>query len=515
MFNNYIISFITLILIFLTKLNANIFEEVANEFIRTGKKEQLILKEIKAWRQKYRYLDPESEEENVRVGEEFREWLNGLGYIRKPKFAYLSTTFFNKIADEYKTKDRNAEITQEIKTWSQKYRYLDPESEEENVIVGEEFREWLNGLGYIRKRKNVRFDDKTNIFIPKDYTDLSKEIIRAFKIDSKKDLWGTEITLYLEPDQGEFYKLLQKDISSYIPEESKRPTIHVIVSKSFDDLNQKPSIGILGGTGPISDSLLLDEVLHQLKKNPINWDNFYIKLLSMPTPRTKIEIVKFGASYSNIARKFMNESHSNFFLSSNTAHLNLDKVKKMALNHADRVVDLSQYVAQRALDIVSKNKKKKEVLVLGTYQAWKANLYPPILKQMNMDAQSIILDKSDAKELQRLVDETKSGRPEEAKDGMDDIIKRYVQQADIDKDDRLAIILGCTEIPATIKESDQEIIKKEFKRKNKKIAFVDSEIVFAETIAVYINNIAERRRASVTSLGHALKLFIKNIKKKP
>ena len=118
------------------------------------------------------------------------------------------------------------------------------------------------------------------------------------------------------------YQEFQQEIAKLVPIEFGRPTIHVEMITSGRWRN---SIALLGGMGPLSDSSILAKLAETSKQGK----NLY--LLSLPPPRSRADIFRYGFSYLLQLRNFFKRSWQGIYILSNTAHNYLSWLKWLSL----------------------------------------------------------------------------------------------------------------------------------------------------------------------------------------
>ncbi len=348
-------------------------------------------------------------------------------------------------------------------------------------------------------------------------------ILKTYEIKTGSDVSHTRITLRLKPADWGYYLALQQEIAKLIPEESKRPTIDLAVTNTSSN-TARASIGIAGGTGPLSDSELLKLIMESLnsetnRKKKLDWNQFAINLYSAPPPRNASEGWSRGISYVEGLTGFATRGHDKYFLASNTAHSKMSNFRELVSltilrrgigQKEGAVVDLVDYVASQVAS-------KDDVLILGTLRAYKDHLYPNYLSKRGLRAADLSVDAPSssggeaqrslgnyytvenlerATELQGLIDLAKEGNIEEVGDKVRDFIIREVKrieasQRSLRKVKPIKIILGCTELPMALRgdimnrlnyELQKTLPQKNSKRKIVPIQVLNTENLFARKI---------------------------------
>lgn len=287
------------------------------------------------------------------------------------------------------------------------------------------------------------------------------------RIEENDKVW--DMTLMIEnfpPHQFHFYQLLQQEIAKKIPIEANRPTIHLKIRGANRSLDRHtaPDYAYMGGTGPLSDAAALGGIMaeyHLHKKNK-SFDNFSADLFSCPPPRDgKIARTKH---YLQTVKNFMSECDSEHFcLLSNTAHLNINKVKKLLIlstagrktpkveNLVDKIV--SEIGSEQGWEKTGKLSENSHILVCGTDVAHDRQLYPKKFIRKNINSHL----PTDKDQLQRLIDSIKGGKVNEPdaafgnKTPGEELVDFIIEQMQIvgKKTEILPthLLLSCTELP--------------------------------------------------------------------
>ncbi len=323
----------------------------------------------------------------------------------------------------------------------------------------------------------------------------ANKLIEQYKLDDKGSHASDTIVLAIEPHESVYYSHLQNKIATFIPEEAERPTIDVtIVAKGAKVLK---SIGIFGGTGPISDSQLLDHIMQHA--DHIDWSKISINLFSCPPPRS-LKQGLYHWNYMPKLKSMASRTHSNYYLASNTAHLHLKVMRylvKFANSGDAKVVDLVDYVSQSVKNNKSNKDDISNVLVLGTLAGYQEKLYPGYLEGKHFvessdnackqDCYHTLRNKEQATELQSYIDMAKSGSIEKAgKLIAQFIIKEltFISKAGNKKGTMVnKILLGCTELPMALDAKLLNVIKENYKKSSRgSLEFINTEALFAEKI---------------------------------
>lgn len=348
--------------------------------------------------------------------------------------------------------------------------------------------------------------------------DFAARIISNFQIVKDGDFSSKYFVLRMRPKDWKYYCVLQKEIAKIVPLEERRPTIDLVLTTSEAD-SVKHSVGIAGGTGPLSDSELLKSVMTELEDKNIDWNHFSINLFSSPPPRTLMDGLRRirGVSYLLKMAGFATRGHDKYYLASNTAHSKIGEFATMVnftregtgtQLHPNAVVDLVDGVAAVAL----KNSAKKEpdVLILGTLKAYENHLYGKYLslkglaegagsaaqeKNNKRGHYYTVADSSRAVELQTYIDLAKSGKEEEAGEKIRSFILEEVKR--LPRSGRpLKIILGCTEIPMVLNGNQLKKLKKKLTKYRKtEVELLNSEQIFSKKIVDDIQKVVHQGSA--------------------
>ena len=308
----------------------------------------------------------------------------------------------------------------------------------------------------------------------KDIQDLYQEIMHTDRSQIHKILSQSKYSYEIYDKHSEkigIYKNIQEQIAKLIPNEYERPIIELKVyfnQKNHDAHSLKA--GILGGIGPLSDANIMEKLAIKLQAFPAK-NNFMIHLLSMPPPRTLWEKIMGGLPYLWRLYSFASLTHEQFFLASNTAHLNH---AKFSLLVSTSVFHLPKTVRAQ---IKSKQQliKDLEVLILDTAQANKGELYQTLLKEQDIDF--TVLNKQHRQNLEHWIKRIKVGNLQSQDHHkfflfVSELITHY--QAN-------TLILACTEIPLALSAYIPKLIENG-------IDVVDSESILIDAISEFLIN---------------------------
>jgi aspartate/glutamate racemase len=332
--------------------------------------------------------------------------------------------------------------------------------------------------------------------------DEVKKLIATYGLEKGKDASDTIILLRLLPQNWRVYVALQEKIADLIPQEEHRPTIDLTLTHS-SAAQVKKSIGIAGGTGPLSDAELLKSVMSQLEtESPKkSWDEFAINLFSAPPPRSLGGQWHRGMAYGDRLMEFATRGHDKYYMASNTAHLHLNAFKDMIAltlfrfgikRKKDAAVDLAQAVVNRA-NATTDPERTPQLFVFGTLEAYKAQLYPNyfIHNEIPKSRYATVSTLARATELQAYIDLAKGGTIAEAGRRMKALILEEVREElrktpgpGLTKKNRvIRIILGCTEIPMALHGPLLAELERELSEEtHSPVELIDSESVFADQI---------------------------------
>jgi aspartate/glutamate racemase len=263
-------------------------------------------------------------------------------------------------------------------------------------------------------------------------------------------------------EASELYLKVQKLIADKIPSEYNRPVISLKLYSNHYHLNSK-HIGILGEMGPLSDAHLLNKIIKNLRKSRVN-SGYLIHLFSLPPPRKTSEQIIGGVKYFLRLRTFLNKNYKEYYLASNTAHLNFNIMKKIA--SSANIIYLPSLISNKVKDSIS----DESVVVLGTTTAWKKKLYPKVLRALNVKTLNPI--SSEQKILQSWINRIKENYliPSKAIELLD-----HVRSLAMRKNSKY-ILLACTELPLGLGDNIRVL-------ENEGFTIFDTEDMFAEIIA--------------------------------
>ena len=325
-------------------------------------------------------------------------------------------------------------------------------------------------------------------------------IIRGHKIGSLHNHSHTQIPINLTPDKVEYYDILQKKIAEIIPEEYNRPTIEVAIKKEGAII--KNTTCILGGMGPMSDAAIVKKGVELINEkgragDPDPWDDTQIVILSSPAPlrgAKQLSNILMLKPWNSRIKEFMSRSETTYkgqnvryFIASNTGHVHIrSKRGPLALGlYKDKIRNMPNTIATGIHNYFMQTPEKKgKVLILGTSEAAKKELYPTEFKKNQMDPDSFVtISDKDQNELQRIIDLTKQSRLQ----NMDlEKLKDIIARAKEENPGITHILLACTELPMALGEAKGYI--KSLATGRNPIAVIDTEEIFAEQIASNVLN---------------------------
>jgi aspartate/glutamate racemase len=339
-------------------------------------------------------------------------------------------------------------------------------------------------------------------------------VLERYSIREGENYASTLITLRLRPEEWEYYYMLQHEIAKRIPDENKRPTIDLTITASLKDRVLK-SVGIAGGTGPLSDCEVLKQIMTDISREgrEVNWNEFAINLFSSPPPRTQFAMVTRPSYFSRMAA-FATRGHNKYYLNSNTAHGKIGKFKAMVAStqirtgselKQDSVQDLVNYVSQGM--VKSSSGEKPSVLVLGTSQAYDDDTYPNYLEQAGLQSpqRTGLLAHSSASgifytlststralRLQSYIDLAKHGDLQKAGEQISKFILEEVDRIQSKGGRVNRVILGCTEIPMALHGNLLKDLQEKLNQKSQgHVELVNTEHLFAIKITEDIRKLQQ------------------------
>jgi len=204
------------------------------------------------------------------------------------------------------------------------------------------------------------------------------------------------------------YLSLQQAIADKIPNEFSRPVFDVrfIFKEDLALVEPQRTVGILGGTGPLSDATIMRLIFRQLKPEAMAAGSM-IHLFSLPPPRTIPSKAFGGLTYGARLATFMRHGYQEYFLASNTAHLNIETLRQLS-GSKEHVNNLTRAIAERVFNDHKAAIGSKSILILGTKQAWDKRLYPNIFEEQHVSYKSLTSIEQD--EIQAWIDRIKQGK---------------------------------------------------------------------------------------------------------
>lgn len=251
-------------------------------------------------------------------------------------------------------------------------------------------------------------------------------------------------------EQAEDYLHLQEAIAERIPNEFSRPVFDVrFIFGDKSAVRKQSTIGILGGTGPISDASISSLIMARVNPGALP-NGTMIHLFSLPPPRTTKETLLGGALYGARLATFMRHGYLEYYLASNTAHMNRGSLE--ILSGPGKIVNLPEIIAEKvAADQLSRG-SRESILILGTTAAAEGRLYGSIFDKKQMAYAEIRADHQST--LQGWIDTIKKGllTPDGAKQ-----LKAFVSML-ANEYHAKDILLSCTELPLGLGASMDELV---------------------------------------------------------
>jgi len=203
-------------------------------------------------------------------------------------------------------------------------------------------------------------------------------------------------------------------------------------------------IGILGGTGQLSDADLINFVVRKVSARS-EGAGVMIHLFSLPPPRTLWDKLKGGLTYLFRLGGFAFQRYNRYFLASNTAHMNYGKFR--LLSGFSDVFHLPDKVAK----VIRKSREgvtaSSTVLILGTEKSWQNKFYSKILEKNQIPAKR--LDLKSMKQLQVWINLIKK-RPLSFEEETE--FAKFVVRVSKEHSTS-SVLLGCTEISLGLGEA--------------------------------------------------------------
>ena len=234
--------------------------------------------------------------------------------------------------------------------------------------------------------------------------------------------------------------------------------MHLQVKKNYVNPTGS-SCAIIGGMGPLSDALLVRQIVYRLQES--NCTSYHIDLLSIPPPRNLSQAVFGGIRYVYELRNFLH-SIPHVFLATNTAHVNYQFFHWLS-SSSSPIENLTKQVTERIAESLSPS----ETLILETITGHKNLLYEKQFTEKNLHFR--ILPEDDQTIIQGIIDIAKAGRNNEE---TSNTLAGYIESCKVD-----CVLLGCTELPIALGDERMEY----FRKKGKNI--IDTEKEFADAIS--------------------------------
>jgi aspartate/glutamate racemase len=305
----------------------------------------------------------------------------------------------------------------------------------------------------------------------------AQHVIKTYGIVAGKNCYGTKIKLDLPffiefgnkkiPGHS-YYVELQKQIADVKKgeDDSQKPSIDLKLFGQKTTINDVSEFAIIGGIGCLADADLLDQTMAALQKEKVQFDRMKISLYSNPPPREMGSAINLPA-FVKRTLKYLNKPHKKFFLASNTAHINFNKLNIASLGYGINMVKIIANNLRKTAD--------PHVLILGTTQAYKANLYPNELHSLNVDHQSA--NEQEQQIVQEEIDKLKHNILEDGGERLFSTVQGMVGRLRREGKRVNQILLGCTELPAILKPYIKRI------KKELGVTVIDSQREFAKIIA--------------------------------
>ncbi|MGY0219786.1 aspartate/glutamate racemase family protein [Endozoicomonadaceae bacterium StTr2] len=341
----------------------------------------------------------------------------------------------------------------------------------------EERTKFLAGILEQKIRTEQALVDSAKPMKNESSADWTSRVLREHAIYEGNNYCQQCITLELSPDQAGYYHDLQKAIAERLPQESHRPTIDLTIRGSkVQSQGAKFSLGVLGGVGPISDSVIVQQTFENL--TPEQAEHVQVNVFSCPPPRTKSEMAKSLADYGlNMQRFSSRKELGAYVVASNTAHVNLNMLKE-AMGFGDRMHNM---VAEVAGQIQRDN--PEGVLVLGTSMAYSKDMYPKQLDIMGVKPVRVQpAGKQD--DLQKIIDRTKRKGNDSEREQLYQFAVKQIDEYKKQSGEKVShVLLGCTELPMALGEEGMRKLEKDTG-----VKIVDTEAVFARAYATMLRN---------------------------
>lgn len=169
------------------------------------------------------------------------------------------------------------------------------------------------------------------------------------------------------------YVALQKHIAQVQPIEEKRPMVYLhVYSKQHSSNSIQPTIYLLGGMGPLSDSHFISQLYKKIKRV---FKTYNIHLFSIPPPRSLLSFQKIYSYTSQLqwVRECIQSICKNqeIFLISNAAHTYRHILSSFYLPTFNMIPHLQHNIEK----MIRQSSKNTKFLILSTKHVYLQNMY--------------------------------------------------------------------------------------------------------------------------------------------
>lgn len=305
----------------------------------------------------------------------------------------------------------------------------------------------------------------------------AEKVIQHYGVAKGKNCYQIKIKLdlpfFIDTVEGPlfghtYYGELQKQIAELKKgeDDSQKPSIDLKLVGKNTSAKEVSEFAILGGVGCLADADLLERTMRKLIANKAPLNQIKISLYSNPPPREISEAVN-APSFINRMVKFIRKPHKRFYIASNTAHVNFKTLNRLG-NH------LGVNMVQKIAETIQKT-PDPHVLVLGTTQAKRAALYPKQLTALGVDHHTT--NEKEQMVLQEEINKQKHNTIQDEGTRLLIAIKKIVSRVRSSGGQVNQILLGCTELPAILKNQLQKL------ENELHVKVIDSQEEFAQMIA--------------------------------
>ncbi|WP_163834926.1 aspartate/glutamate racemase family protein [Spartinivicinus ruber] len=362
------------------------------------------------------------------------------------------------------------------------------------------------------------------------FSDLKEKVQNHYKSGTISELTREQFCFKVYDNHAQKaheYEELQQAIADVIPVEFDRPVIDLRFIFNNGSLSkgempgEEQTIGILGGTGPLSDASLVNIITKHVNLEEPEFhkmrlrDAFMIHLYSLPPPRSGSQYVYSPDWLGRLAgpglpgtvdEGFMSHGYRNYYMASNTAHTKRQTLIDVSnglqiaarvnliywasagfsLPKVPNIAHLPKDLLDKIIESDVPQRQKENILILGTKEAWNKKLYKGLMEDKGISYKR--LKTSDEQDnMQEYIDKIKQGTATENE--LENLYNKIFELASTYGTNN--VLLSCTELPLGLKKyikTQKNGVKTLSKAGYNDIIVYDSEEMFAEIIVDNIND---------------------------